>query len=280
MNLAVKPEWEYYLETIVKAFPLITAITFVSGYIGFHTFTAIYHLPINHTDLSTIAGIGILNLIYFSVLYIFSSRKRPPRFSTVFIVYAIFKMLLYSPVFLAVVLPVYLAGSSYEKNQKVKRLTFSQKKKERVKYLKYLLGLDVFFLLSGLVTFLFLDGNFFIISITIYSLLYLFFRYKRHKIIPNFYNLIFIVLFPVISMFYMFSYSDSNILGMNTQQATIYTVTDTLKTQIVFNDAEFFYTLSDSTNIVTAIRRDEVKKIIAKADRTKLEGFCKSIKIF
>ena len=115
----------YSIERLVKAFPILTSITFIFGYIGFHTFTSIYNLPIVNTDISLIGGIGLLNITYFGIIYFVATRKRTPYTFESLTIYLVFNFVLSNPEFLSLILVLQMIIMAFELERKPKKIKFS-----------------------------------------------------------------------------------------------------------------------------------------------------------
>lgn len=269
---------EYYTDLTIKTFPLLTTLTFVFGYIGFHTFTAIYHLPIINTDISIIASIGLLNITYLGILYITATAKRKPRYSEALFIYCIFNFFLNNPIILSSILVLQIILYVFEVEKERKNIPFAIKRIKAKKYLNLLFWGDLIITIIGVVISFLLDSDFYNLLIVIYVILFFIHRYKRHKQKPNIFKIIILLLFPVITMYYFINSSRTNILGINRQEVDIITKNDTVKTNIIFNDPNYFYTFSDTTKIMTTIRKDDVIKILSTTNKKESKSGLKVFK--
>jgi len=265
----LKPIFQNQIDTIVKIFPILTALTFIYGYIGFHTFTAIYHLPIISTDISIIASIGLLNLIYIGILYSTATYKRAPRLIEAFLIYWIFTIVLHNPATLAAIVVVLLVSKVFSVEKTPKKLLFSKRKENAKWYKKHISTIDVIAATIGALVSFLISENFYTLTLTIYVLLHLIHKYKRYNQKPIFLSLLVILSFPMITMYYFINSSEVNIIGLNSQEVNITTTSDTLNTKFVFSDDTFYYCYTDSNKQVFSVRKDNIRKIISTSERNK-----------
>ena len=131
----------------------------------------------------------------------------------------------------------------------------------------------------GVISYSFLiDKDFFQLTLVIHTLLLLVHKHKKYGLIPNILKGLILILFPVITMYYFISSSNENILGLNKQEVEITTNADTLNTNIIFNDSDFFYVVTDSTKQLSVIRKSDVMNIKTKITKTEKQAFFKSIR--
>jgi hypothetical protein len=250
-----------YAELVVKLFPLLTGITFVFGYIGFHTFTAIYHLPVITTDISIIVGIGLLNLTYIAILYYTASRKRIPFAFEAFAIYWVFNLLLHSPVAMAGSIVTVLMYYQLIAQRNPKKITYAKLRiKAKKRFLNNLRYDMIFSVLALIVSFL-LDEDFYFLVLAIYGLLFLIHKYKRNTQRSVFLTMIILLSFPMMTMYYFINSSEVNVLGLNNHRIEIRTKTDTLKTRFIFTDDSFYYCYNDSTKQVTSIQKSDIIQV-------------------
>jgi hypothetical protein len=266
------------IDRVITSIPLLTALTFIYGYIGFHTFTTVYTIPIISTDISTVAGIGLFNLIYLGLLYISASKKRKPKTYEALAIYGLFMFVLSNPILIAGILVLQLVLISFSLEKSPRKMSFTEAKNRLKNYRKIDLLAEIIIGAIGLLIMLLIDADSYTLLIVIYVILLIFHRFKRYRVRPDLVSCSVLLLFPVITMYYFINSSKANILGLNKPQVYLVTKNDTVSTEIIFVDDDNYYIHNDSTKIVEIVRKDEVLKITSKSQAKVNEGLIDFVK--
>ena len=256
------------LEYLTKLVPILTILTLIYGYIGFHTYVIIYNIPIVTTDISIIAGIGLLNMTYLCILYLAAPTKRTPTFLETLIIYIVFVIVLYSPIKLAYLLAFYFMMNSLPIIKKKKKISFNRLRRKVSNYRSALIVIDGVILIAAFVL-AFFTNYFTMLLMVLYGIVYTFHKYKNDTLKPSIFHYVYILIFPVFTMYFFIKSSNTNILGLNRQEALVITEKDTLKTEIVFSDNNYYYcSLIEKNKKLLAINKNDIKRIITFPDTT------------
>ena len=263
------------LEGIGNKIPLLTALIFILGYMGFNTFISIYNIPTQNTDISLIASIGLINITFLFIIYI-TSIKREPKMADALLLLGIFNLILNNPILLGSILGIYLIITS----SFIEVILFNSKKKSfstlRKEYLKRkksrLFSQTLLPIIFSILIGIFIDVNFVVRMIVIYSILYLCHQFKTNTFRPSIVFYVAILMFPILTMNLFINSSEVNILGLNKLPAEIITTTDTLKTKIIYNDNNSYYVISEDLGTVKVLNRSEVKEIKISPHVSKTES--------